>query len=178
MVDSDGGGTGRARGGGPPPAPMSRAARNRAKRGRRRRRFAGGFAARVLVVVVVGAASSSARKLWHTLFGGGNDYTGDGKRDLVIQIQAGDSTTAIGETLQKQRRGRDRAGVRRRRARQLRDHRDPARLLPDAHRNPGGQRRCAAGRPEQPGGPAGHPGRTPARRHHRHEDQRGRPPAS
>ena len=39
-------------------------------------------------------------KLWHTLFGGGNDYSGDGVNDVVIQIHDGDSTTAIGKTLQ------------------------------------------------------------------------------
>ena len=31
-----------------------------------------------------------------------NDYAGDGKQDLVIEVHAGDSTTAIGETLHKQ----------------------------------------------------------------------------
>src|SRR6202012_680063 len=47
----------------------------------------------VVVAVFVGA------KLWHTVFGGGDDYTGAGKRDVMIQVQTGDSTTAIGETL-------------------------------------------------------------------------------
>ncbi|EUA34793.1 aminodeoxychorismate lyase domain protein [Mycobacterium xenopi 3993] len=28
-----------------------------------------------------------------------NDYTGSGKRDIVIQVHDGDSTTAVGETL-------------------------------------------------------------------------------
>ncbi len=41
---------------------------------------------------------SSARRLWHS-FGPQNDYAGSGKKDLVIQVHAGDSTTAIGETL-------------------------------------------------------------------------------
>jgi UPF0755 protein len=80
---------------------MSRVARNRAERGRRRRRFAGRITLGVLVVVVV-AAVFLGSKLWHTVFGFGDDYTGSGKRDVVIQVQAGDSTTMIGETLHSQ----------------------------------------------------------------------------
>ena len=76
-------------------------ARNRAERGRRRRRFAGRITAGVLVVVVV-AAVFLGSKLWHAVFGAGDDYTGGGKRDVVIQIQDGDSTTAVGETLHNQ----------------------------------------------------------------------------
>jgi UPF0755 protein len=38
-------------------------------------------------------------KLWHSVFGSGSDYSGGGTRDIVIQVHAGDSTTAIGETL-------------------------------------------------------------------------------
>jgi UPF0755 protein len=86
---------------GPPRHRMSRLARKQAKRGHRRRRFAGRFALGLLVVVVV-AAVVVGFKLWHTMFGSGDDYTGAGKRDIMIQIQAGDSTTAVGETLQKQ----------------------------------------------------------------------------
>ena len=56
------------------------------------------FALGLLVVVVVAAGVVGA-KLWHTLFGSGDDYTGNGKQDIVIQVHAGDSTTAIGETL-------------------------------------------------------------------------------
>ena len=77
----------------------SRVYRKRAERGRRRR-FAGKIALAVLVVLVV-AGVFLGGKLWHTLFGPGDDYSGGGKRDLVIQVQAGDSTTNIGETLQK-----------------------------------------------------------------------------
>jgi UPF0755 protein len=55
----------------------------------------------VLVVVVV-AAVFLGSKLWHAVFGAGDDYTGGGKRDVVIQIQDGDSTTAVGETLHNQ----------------------------------------------------------------------------
>lgn len=51
----------------------------------------------VLIVVLVGAVFLGSR-LWHGVFGGG-DYSGPGKRDLVIQIHTGDSTTAIGQTL-------------------------------------------------------------------------------
>jgi UPF0755 protein len=80
---------------------MSRLDRKRAERGRRRKRFAGRFAAGLLVVVVVAAVFLGV-KLWHAMSGPGDDYTGDGKRDVVIQIQAGDSTTAVGETLHDQ----------------------------------------------------------------------------
>jgi UPF0755 protein len=84
---------------GPPRRGRTRAERIRAERGRRRRRIALGFAVGLLIVVVV-AAVFVGSKLWHTVFGPQNDYTGSGKRDVVIQIHAGDSTTAIGETLQ------------------------------------------------------------------------------
>jgi UPF0755 protein len=36
------------------------------------------------------------------VFAAGDDYTGGGKRDIVIQVQDGDSTTAVGETLHDQ----------------------------------------------------------------------------
>jgi UPF0755 protein len=78
----------------------SRADRLRAERGRRRRRVARGFAVGLLVVVIV-AAVFLGSKLWHS-FGPQNDYSGGGKKDLVIQVHAGDSTTAIGETLHNQ----------------------------------------------------------------------------
>jgi peptidoglycan lytic transglycosylase G len=84
---------------GPPRRRMSRVARNRAERGKRRRRFASKTVLAVLVVVVV-AAVFVGTKLWHTVFESGDDYTGTGKQDIVIQIQAGDSTTMVGETLQ------------------------------------------------------------------------------
>jgi UPF0755 protein len=75
----------------------SRAERLRAERGRRRRRIARGLAIGLLIVVVV-AAVFVGSKLWHS-FGSQNDYSGSGKKDLVIQVHAGDSTTTIGETL-------------------------------------------------------------------------------
>jgi peptidoglycan lytic transglycosylase G len=76
----------------------SRAERIRAERGRRRRRIVLGCAVALLMVVVLAAVFVGSR-LWHSL-GWQNDYAGDGKKDLVIQVHAGDSTTAIGETLQ------------------------------------------------------------------------------
>ncbi len=82
---------------GPARRGRSRAERLRAERGRRRRRIARGLAIGLLVVVVV-AAVFVGSKLWHS-FGPQNDYSGSGKRDLVIQVHAGDSTTTIGATL-------------------------------------------------------------------------------
>src|SRR5918996_2899353 len=83
---------------GPPRRRMSRSDRVREDRGRRKRRFASGFALTLLIVVVVGAVFLGS-KMWHSLFGGGNDYTGEGVNDVVIQIHDGDSTTAIAKTL-------------------------------------------------------------------------------
>ncbi|OBF03531.1 endolytic transglycosylase MltG [Mycobacterium sp. 852002-10029_SCH5224772] len=84
---------------GPPRRRSSRMSRNRADRGRRRRRVAFRSAlALVAVIVVVGVFAGG--KLWHVVFGPGDDYTGNGKRDIVIQIKDGDSTTMVGETLQ------------------------------------------------------------------------------
>ena len=69
-------------------------------RSRRKRRIVGGFALAVLIAVVVGAVFLGS-KLWHNMFGtGGNDYAGDGVSDVVIEVRDGDSTTAIGQTLQ------------------------------------------------------------------------------
>jgi UPF0755 protein len=85
---------------GPPRRVRSRAERIRAERGQRRRRAARGFAVGLLIAVVVAAVFIGSR-MWHS-FGTQNDFAGDGKRDLVIQVHAGDSTTAIGETLHNQ----------------------------------------------------------------------------
>ncbi len=84
---------------GPPRRRMTRSDRLREARRRRKRRIASGFAMALLIVVIVGAVFLGS-KLWHTLFGGGNDYSGDGLNDVVIQIHDGDSTTAIGQTLE------------------------------------------------------------------------------
>src|SRR6516165_5178971 len=80
---------------------VDRARRRRAQESRRRRSFAGRAAFALLVVVAVVAVFVGTR-LWNTVFGSGDDYTGNGKRDLVIQIEAGDSTTMVGETLHNQ----------------------------------------------------------------------------
>lgn len=77
----------------------SRMARNQAERGRRRRRVALRTALALVAVIAV-AGVFAGGKLWHAVFGPGDDYTGNGKRDIVIQIKDGDSTTMVGETLQ------------------------------------------------------------------------------
>ena len=84
---------------GPPRRRITRADRIREARSQRKRRIVRGFALAMLIVVVIGAVFLGS-KLWHTLFGGGNDFSGDGVNDVVIQIHDGDSTTAIGKTLQ------------------------------------------------------------------------------
>jgi UPF0755 protein len=84
---------------GPPRRRMSRSDRIREARGKRKRRFTSGFALALLIVVLVGAVFLGS-KMWHSLFGGGNDFTGNGVNDVVIQVHDGDSTTAIGKTLQ------------------------------------------------------------------------------
>jgi UPF0755 protein len=87
---------------GPPRRRMTRIRRIRAARNRRRRRIVGGFALTLLVVIVVAAVLLGSR-LWHSAFGGANnDYVGDGKRDVVIEVHNGDTTTAIGQTLHDQ----------------------------------------------------------------------------
>jgi UPF0755 protein len=84
---------------GPPRRRMSRAERIREARRRRRRRVVRGLTLGVFIVIVVGAVFLGS-KLWHTVFGPGSDYSGDGKSDVVIQVHDGDSTTAIGKTLE------------------------------------------------------------------------------
>lgn len=92
--------TGRARpvAVGPPRKRTSRADRARAARNKRKRRMVGGFLITLLIVIVVGAVFLGSR-LWHGVFGAGNDYAGDGLSDVVIEVHDGDSTTAIGKTL-------------------------------------------------------------------------------
>ena len=85
---------------GPPRRRMSRADRMREARGRRRRRMVGAFSLGVLIVVIVGAVFLGSR-MWHNLFGTTtSDFAGDGVADVVIEVHDGDSTTAIGQTLQ------------------------------------------------------------------------------
>jgi len=85
---------------GPPRRRRSRAERLRAEREVRRRRTARGILVTVCIGVVVVAVFVGSR-MWHT-FSPQNDFAGDGKQDLVVQVHPGDSTTAIGETLHKQ----------------------------------------------------------------------------
>ncbi|MGA9489792.1 MAG: endolytic transglycosylase MltG [Mycobacterium sp.] len=85
---------------GPSRRGRSRAERLRAERGRRRKRMIRGLAVGFLIAVVL-AVVFVGSKMWHSL-GSQNDYAGDGKNDLVVQVHSGDSTTAIGETLHKQ----------------------------------------------------------------------------
>jgi len=80
---------------GPPRRRASRSDRIREARGRRRRRFTSGFALALLIVVLVGAVFLGS-KMWHSLFGGGDDYTGDGVNDVVIQIHDRDRPNARG----------------------------------------------------------------------------------
>jgi UPF0755 protein len=86
---------------GPPRRRMSRAARIREERRRRQRRVATGAVVGILVVVVIGAVFLGSR-LWHSMFGTPGDFTGSGVSDVIIEVRDGDTTTAIGETLQEQ----------------------------------------------------------------------------
>lgn len=52
-----------------------------------------------LIVVALGAVFLGS-KLWHGVSGSTSDFAGDGVADVVIQVHDGDSTTAIGKTLQ------------------------------------------------------------------------------
>jgi UPF0755 protein len=64
------------------------------QRSRKRRNLITGSMAVVLVLVVVAAVFIGSK-----LFSTENDFKGDGKRDVVIQVHDGDSTTAIGQIL-------------------------------------------------------------------------------
>jgi len=77
---------------------MSRADRMRAARNKRRRRVVRAMTLGVFVAIVVAAVFLGSR-LWHTMSGTANDYSGEGVSDVVIQVHQGDSTTAIGQTL-------------------------------------------------------------------------------
>jgi UPF0755 protein len=78
-----------------------RSARRREEQGKRRRRVVGRVALVVGVVALVAGVFVGTR-LWNTMFGTGDDYSGNGKRDIVIHVQDGDSTTMVGETLHDQ----------------------------------------------------------------------------
>lgn len=78
---------------------VDRLKRNREQHNRRRRRrVLGGFVFGLLVVFVV-VVVVFGTKLLNVMLGTGGDYAGPGKRDVVIHISPGDSTTAVGETL-------------------------------------------------------------------------------
>lgn len=78
---------------------MSRTERARATRNNRRRRAVTAFSVAALIVVVVGAVFLGSR-MWHGVFGTGDDFQGDGVADVIVEVQNGDSTTAIGQMLQ------------------------------------------------------------------------------
>ena len=104
MVDSARGQRAEPEAVGPPRRRMSRvdrAARRREQESKRRRRFAGRVTLVLSVVVMVTVVFVGTR-LWNTVVGSGDDYTGNGKRDIVIHVQDGDSTTMVGETLHSQ----------------------------------------------------------------------------
>ena len=83
---------------GPPRRRMDRTTRARAVRNRRRRRTVGLLSLGLLGAVIV-AAVLLGSKLWGGLFGSPVDFTGQGDRDVLIQVHEGDSTTAIAQTL-------------------------------------------------------------------------------
>lgn len=84
---------------GRPRRTMSRTERARANRNRRRRRHLTVLSVTVLLALVVGVVFLGSR-MWHGMFGTPSDYEGDGVKDVVVQVHNGDSTTAIGKTLQ------------------------------------------------------------------------------
>ncbi|MEO8813912.1 MAG: endolytic transglycosylase MltG [Mycobacterium sp.] len=90
---------------GPTRQRKSRAERIRVERRRRqyrrRRRIVGGTGA-VLLTAIALAAIFIGSRLWHGASGPVTDYRGEGKRELIVEVKLGDSTTTIGETLQKQ----------------------------------------------------------------------------
>jgi len=86
---------------GPPRRRLSRAARAQERRTARRRRVFSVAALATLVVVIIGVVFVGS-KMWHGLFGGTSDFAGDGTSDVVVEVHSGDSTTAIGQTLQEQ----------------------------------------------------------------------------
>ena len=84
---------------GRPRRTMSRTERARANRNRRKRRHVTGLALMALIGVLIGAALLGG-KMFSGIFGTPSDFDGDGVKDVVVQVHNGDSTTAIGRTLQ------------------------------------------------------------------------------
>jgi len=78
---------------------MSRLERIRSRRSHTRRRAVAGAAVAVLLAVVL-AVIFLGTKIFHS--GGGGEYSGAGKDDIVVQVHDGDSTTQIGQTLRDQ----------------------------------------------------------------------------
>jgi len=84
---------------GPPRQRFSRTERAKMARARKRRRNIALLAVCVLLGVVL-AAAVLGTKMFSGFFGGtDDDYAGDGKNDVVVQVHDGDSTTAIAQTL-------------------------------------------------------------------------------
>ncbi|MCG5433637.1 endolytic transglycosylase MltG [Mycobacterium sp. MYCO198283] len=83
---------------------MSRVDRVKAQRTARRRRNAKVLTLFALIAVLVTAVFLGS-KLWHSVFGsgGGEDFAGGGGEDVVVQVHAGDSTSAIAQMLQDRR---------------------------------------------------------------------------
>ncbi len=130
-----------------------------------------GFAVAALIVVVVGTVFLGSR-LWHGLFGAGDDYAGrrgQRRRHRGPQRRLHDDDR---QDAARPQGGGDGEDVRRRRRGQRRDLGDPARVLQGAHRDTGDGCRCATRRFAEPGGAAGDPGGASTRRHHRRQDQR------
>ena len=83
---------------GPPRHRMSRTMRARAVRNRRRRRTIGLLTLALLGAVVVAIALLGGR-LWGSLSGPPQDYTGDGDADALIEVHQGDTTEVIAQAL-------------------------------------------------------------------------------
>ena len=81
---------------GAPRRRMSKLERIRARRTHTRRRIVAAAAVAVLAAIVL-AVILLGTNIFHG--GGGSDYAGDGKDDIVIQVHDGDSTTQIAQTL-------------------------------------------------------------------------------
>lgn len=83
---------------GPPRHRLPRRGRATAEKSGRRRRITGWIVGGLLTVIVLALVVLGA-KLWDALPGHDADYTGDGERDVVIEVHDGDTTTAVGQTL-------------------------------------------------------------------------------
>ena len=84
----------------PPRRRMERTVRARARRERRRRRT---ISLLTLLGAVIAALVLLGPKLWGGLSSTPDDFTGDGDRDVLIEVHQGDTTGAIAGTLVDQR---------------------------------------------------------------------------